>query len=250
MDNSWLREIYLEAGFEPEQAERAAEATWTRLLRRETSSIVDRRPKRLVDVLVGDPMVSLNRIIGRGDEGLPYVDPETGELASFSLANTFHEAGLDRIVAQAYANVVVELVGAEGFYRPVWDALALPGSFDLEALRLADWSALRAGHPELEGLPKDPSHETRSSARALGRSPAPPTPGSGPARRPSQAAPTRVDARAQADATRVDARTPGGTQIDARTQGRSARRRPRPKRLEFGLSAGLKQRKALIERAF
>lgn len=220
MDNSWLHEIYVEAGFELAQAEVAAEATWLRLLRRETSSIVDRRPRRLTTVLVTDPMVSLNRIIGRGDEGLPYVDPETEQLSSYSLANTFNEAGLDRIVAQAYANVVAEMVSPRRFYQPVWDALGLPGDFDLETLRLSDWSALRSGHPQLEGLPQDTHADTRSAVKAApGRTPSVPRARPRPA--PSPAPP-------DPEPTRVDAVTPGGTQVDARSA--PARRRPRPQR--------------------
>ncbi|MCK6552952.1 hypothetical protein L6R52_44425, partial [Myxococcota bacterium] len=152
MDKSWLVRLYEDVGLPSEQAERAAEATRVRLLRRERPRGLDGRGRRsLTEFLVRDPLVSLNRIVGRGDAGLPFFDDETKSLSLIAFANTLQESGLDAVVAMAYAKVVVEAYEPKDLYGPVWQALGGAGPVDLEALRRMDWSPLRAGLPSIAG---------------------------------------------------------------------------------------------------
>ena len=148
VDIRWLVELFQEVGLEPTQAERAADITVRRLLRRQ------RPPRRgragnLIQHMVRDPLVSVNRIIGKGDEGLPFVDPDTQTLSTAAFSDVLSEAGMDPVVSMAFAKVVVEAYAPTDVYAPIWTALGNEGPPDLEALRRADWTPLRALFPDL-----------------------------------------------------------------------------------------------------
>lgn len=164
MDKQWLTKMFEEAGLEPDQAEKAAEQTTLRLLKRERPTRVD-EPKRrsLLDNLVRDPLVSLNRIVGRGDAGLPFVDEDLTKLSAAAFSDVFAEAGMDPVVGMAFAKVVEEAFTPQDLYQPVWEGLGHEGEVDLDRLRREDWSELRAQFPEL-GLPVDerPTQQIRS----------------------------------------------------------------------------------------
>lgn len=164
MDTRWLVELFQEVGLEPDQAERAADVTVRRLLRRQ-------RPPRqgkagnIIQHLVRDPLISVNRIVGKGDEGLPFVDPDTQTLSTAAFSDVLSEAGLDPVVAMAFAKVVVEAYAATDLYAPIWTALGNPGAPDLEALRRADWTPLRALFPDL-AADQQPTRQVAVKPRA------------------------------------------------------------------------------------
>lgn len=148
MDKTWLIRLYQDVGLTAEQADKAAEETRVRLLRRERPKRAEgQKPKSLVANLVRDPLVSLNRIIGRGDSGLPFYDEETRQLSLISFSNLLSEIGLDPVVALAYAKVVIEANDPRDLYRPVWHALGREGEVDLAELQMMDWSPLRTDLP-------------------------------------------------------------------------------------------------------
>ena len=171
MDNRWLVEMFLEAGLEDEDSRKAADACIVRLLTRERPKRRDREKRALTDYLVRDPLVSLNRIIGRGEEGLPFVDAETRRLSSAMLGHTAAEAGLDPAVAIAYAKVVVEVYEPEHLYQPIWEGLGHSGPVDLEVLRHEDWSALKIHFADL--IPSDQEQTVRVRVKPKARPPQP-----------------------------------------------------------------------------
>ncbi len=143
MDPTWVEEVFLEAGLEPEVAGPAAHLTVARLL-------APRRPRsergrvRIIDALVKDPTHSVARILGEGDLGLPFHDPGTGRLSAAALAGVFAEVGEDPVVAMAFARVVVEACDPGEFYRPLWEGLGRTDELDLAALARLDFAPLRA----------------------------------------------------------------------------------------------------------
>jgi hypothetical protein len=141
--------MFLEAGLEAEQAQKASDQTTLRLLKRERPTRVERRQRSILDNLVRDPLVSLNRIIGRGDAGLPFVDDATGRLSAAAFSDVMTESGMDPVVSMAFAKVIEEAFTPRDLYQQVWEALGHSGDVDLEQLRREDWSSLRAQFPEL-----------------------------------------------------------------------------------------------------
>ena len=127
MDKLWLESMYRHCGLEPAEVGAAAEATLKRLLRRERpeGGAAPRRP--LIEALIRDPLVSMNRIIGRGDAGLPFVDEDNGKLSASAFGHILGEAGLDPVVAMAYGKVVAEAYEAKDLYQPVWEGLDQTG---------------------------------------------------------------------------------------------------------------------------
>lgn len=169
LDKSYLVELFTEAGLEPAEAETAAEATWRRLLRRSRpDQLSPVRRGDLLSSLVRDPMVSFNRIVGLGDDRLPFLDEVTGKLSLVAFASVLDEIGMVPDVALAYAKVMVEMYEPSQLFQPVWNALEREGPVELEVLRTLDWSPLRAGLPELdEGLTKT-EIDLRSRDRSRG----------------------------------------------------------------------------------
>lgn len=154
LDKSYLLSLYQDAGLDPVEAETAAEATWRRLLRRSRpDQLSPVRRGDLLSSLVRDPMVSFNRIVGLGDDRLPFYDESSGRLSLVAFASLLDEVGMVPDVALAFAKVVVEMYEPRQLFQPVWEALSQEGEVDLELLRTLDWSPLRAGLRELdEGL--------------------------------------------------------------------------------------------------
>lgn len=151
LDKGYLLALYSEAGLDRAEAETAAEATWRRLLRRSRPDQL--KPVRRGDLLaslVRDPMVSFNRIVGLGDDRLPFYDDISGGLSMVAFASLLDEVGMVPDVALAFAKVVVEIFEPRQLFQPVWEALGQEGEVDLEALRRLDWSPLRAGLRELD----------------------------------------------------------------------------------------------------
>jgi hypothetical protein len=141
--------MLLEAGLEAGQAQKAADQTTLRLLKRERPTRVEPKRRSILDNLVRDPLVSLNRIIGRGDAGLPFVDDATGRLSAAAFSDVMTESGMDPVVSMAFAKVIEEAFSPRDLYQPVWEALGHPGEVDLALLRRQDWTPLRAQFPEL-----------------------------------------------------------------------------------------------------
>ncbi len=164
MDKQWLTNMFTEAGLEPDQAQKAADETTLRLLQRERPTRVERRHRSILDNLVRDPLISLNRIVGRGDTGLPFVDDALGKLSAAAFSDVLSESGLDPVVSMAFAKVIEEAYTPHDLYQPVWDALGHEGAVDLETLRREDWTPLRAQFPELMSLPLEdrPTEQVRA----------------------------------------------------------------------------------------
>lgn len=152
MDRSWLVDMFLEAGLADDDARKVADACLVRLIvqRQRPKSPETSRPS-LVDHIVRDPLVSIARIAGNGEEGLPFVDAETGRLSSKILGYTMAKTEMDPEVANAYAQVVAEAYEPKDLFQPVWEALGHSGPVDLEVLRHEDWGALREHFPDLLG---------------------------------------------------------------------------------------------------
>jgi len=150
VDKQWLRKMFLEAGLEAEQAQKASDQTTLRLLKRERPTrALEPKRRSILDNLVRDPLVSLNRIIGRGDAGLPFVDDTTQRLSSAAFSDVLTESGLDPVVSMAFAKVVEEAFTPQDLYQPIWEALGHSGPVDLDTLRREDWTPLRGEFPEL-----------------------------------------------------------------------------------------------------
>ena len=145
MDERWLVRIYEESGLNPDDAQRAAERTLLRWVRRERR--VTPRAGSLGSLRPRDPLSSLFRLIGRGDESLPLVDGETGQLSVPAIGQVLAEVGLDPVVGMAYAKVVAEAFEPKDFYQPLWEGLGRRGAVDLQLMRTLDWTPLRAAFP-------------------------------------------------------------------------------------------------------
>lgn len=152
VDKVWLTNMFEECGLTPEQAEGAANACLTRLLKRERPGIGVHR-RSLVEHLIRDPLVSMNRILGKGDGGLPFVEDESRALSSAAFASLLSDTGLDPVVSMAFAKVVAEAYTPEDLYQPIWKGLGHDGKVDFDALRREDWSPVRQHFVEL--LPPD-----------------------------------------------------------------------------------------------
>lgn len=155
MDKDWLNKMFEEAGLDPKRARQAARVVLERILRRDQGSVSPTRAQNIRTALVKDPLVSFNRIIGRGDGGLPFVDVEEGCLSSIGLASAFTDAGIDPAVATAYAKVVAEAYGPEEFYQEVWRGLGRTDPVVLDELTRMDWTPLRREFPEMKIQPSD-----------------------------------------------------------------------------------------------
>ena len=163
VDKEWLAAMYKESGLEPDEIGPAVDATLKRLLRRERPEGGEGPRRPLIESLVRDPLVSMNRIIGRGDTGLPFIDDEGGQLSVAAFGHVLGESGLDPVVAMAYAKVVAEAYEPADLYQPIWEALNQSGTVDLNALRRLDWSPLREAYPELKGLHADVTAVTQAA---------------------------------------------------------------------------------------
>src|SRR5688572_15778417 len=141
--------MFEDAGLEAEQAQKASVQTTLRLLKRERPTRIEKKRPSILDNLVRDPLVSLNRIIGRGDAGLPFVDEATGKLSAAAFSDVLTESGVDPVVSMAFAKVIEEAFTPQDLYGPVWEALGHAGEVDLDTLRREDWTPLRAQFPEL-----------------------------------------------------------------------------------------------------
>ncbi len=193
MDSTWLVRLYEDVGLAPDQAARAAEETRQRLLRRERPRAPEIARRSITDYLVRDPLTSLNRIIGRGDSGLPFFDEETKQLSPIAFGNLLTDIGLDPVVAIAYAKVVVEAFEPKDLYGPVWEALGQKGPVNLDTLRRMDWSPLRADVPPAE-LAGD-TVVTRAQSSVHDTVVAPATPRTVPPTRPNVQAHTPTQVR-------------------------------------------------------
>jgi hypothetical protein len=145
VDTAWLVRMYEESGLDSAVAARAAGHTLARILRREDlpdPAPGQRRP--LSASFVRAPLDTLARLAGKGDGRLPLVDGVAGGLSAPAIAQVLEEAGLESIVALAYAKVVVAAYSPEELYAPLWALTGERGPVDLEALRRRDWTVLRA----------------------------------------------------------------------------------------------------------
>lgn len=160
LDPTWLTTTFRDAGLTSEQAERAGAATLRRLLRRQRKATAALPHARFRSALTADPLVSVNRILGLGDGGLPFYDDHSRRLSEHDLTAVLGEIGLDSAVSLAFAKVVVEAVEPEVWFEPVWRALGCSGPVVLDELRRLDWSALRSeadrGLPPLDPGPPPP----------------------------------------------------------------------------------------------
>lgn len=160
LDPTWLTTTFRDAGLTSEQAERAGAATLRRLLRRHRNAAPARPDARFRSALTADPLVSVNRILGLGDGGLPFYDEHAQRLSEHDLTSVLGEIGLDSAVSLAFAKVVVAAVEPEVWFEPVWRALGRTGPVLLDELRRLDWSALRSeadrGLPPLDPGPPPP----------------------------------------------------------------------------------------------
>lgn len=160
LEATWLTEMFAEAGLPAEQAERAGSAAMRRLLRRQRKSPDARPDARFRTVLTADPLVSVNRILGLGDGGLPFYDDGTGRVSEVDVISVLTEIGLEATVALGFAKVLVEGTDPEQWYLPLWRALGHRGPLDIEELSRLDWSALRSepdrGLPPLDPGPPPP----------------------------------------------------------------------------------------------
>lgn len=160
LDATWLTEMFVEAGLTPEQAEKAGTLALRRLLRRQRKAPESRPEPRFRSSLTADPLVSVNRILGLGDGGLPFYDERQQRISEVDLTTVLNEAGLEASVALAFAKVVAEATEPEDWFAPVWAALGKSGPVVLDELRRLDWSALRSdpdrGLPPLDPGPPPP----------------------------------------------------------------------------------------------
>lgn len=160
LEATWLTEMFAEAGLPADQADRAGNAAMRRLLRRQRKSPDARPDARFRTVLTADPLVSVNRILGLGDGGLPFYDDGTGRVSEVDVISVLTEVGLEAAVALGFAKVLVEGTDPEQWYLPLWRALGHSGPLDIEELSRLDWSALRSepdrGLPPLDPGPPPP----------------------------------------------------------------------------------------------
>lgn len=199
MDKSWIKRIYQEVGLETDQATEAERRTLIRLLSRERPlPEIPKERRSISDYLVRDPLVSFNRIIGRGDSGLPFYDDEKNILSAPAFSTCMVEAGIDPVVAMAFSRVLEEAYTAEDFYSEIWKGLGFEGAVDLEVLRRADWTPLRHKFPELE------AHMKKVAVKPKARR---------PARRPGGAKTVKVRAKKPASSSQETEIVPAQTEI-------------------------------------
>lgn len=160
LDATWLTEMFAEAGLSPDQARQAGAAALRRLLRRQRKAPDPRSDARFRAVLTADPLVSVNRILGLGDGGLPFYDERQQRVSEVDVTAVLTEIGLEPPVALRFAKVVVEATDPEAWFTPLWAALGREGPVVFEELRQLDWSALRSeadrGLPPLDPGPPPP----------------------------------------------------------------------------------------------
>ncbi len=148
--------MYQECGLEAEHIEITATETLRRLVRREYVPPEEKSERPLIRSIVRDPWVSYGRIVGRGGADLPFVSEEEDKLSPAAFASVFMDAGMDPIVAMAFANVMVEAYGPKDFYSGLWKLLKLEGNYESQKLRAVDWQPLRDLYPDLlQVAPKD-----------------------------------------------------------------------------------------------
>lgn len=169
MDRQWLIQLFEEAGLEAEDARKVADATLRRILHRKRKGLKGAQGQDSMAMnLIRDPLSSMSRIVGRDDEGLPFIDPDTGRLSVAAFGDIMNATGMDPAVSIAHAKVVAEAYDPEHLYEPVWRGLGHEEVFDIEALRRADWSSLRREFPDLVDMPFD-RQATRPMVRAKPR---------------------------------------------------------------------------------
>jgi len=166
LEPRWLVETFKQAGLTPAQAELAGGVALRKLIRRQRSTTEPRPDAQFRSALTADPLVSVNRILGLGDSGLPFYDEWTGRLSEVDVTRVLTEIGFETSVALAFAKVVIEASSPEEWFEPVWTALGREGPVRLDELRRSDWSALRSeGDRMLPPLdPGPPPRRPRSIA--------------------------------------------------------------------------------------
>lgn len=215
LEPKYLGQIFRDVGLPPEQADRAAGIALRRLIRRQ------RPPKASTGLgfrgaLTADPLVSVNRILGLGDGGLPFYDDLLARLSEVDFALVFGEAGLEPEVAIVRARAVAEANGPATIFLPVWKALGQHGPLNLDALRRLDWTRLRGsvddGRPPLDPGPPPPPSRRKVGAPLGQAEPAkqPKTPkASGKKAAPAKKAPPAKKPPTK-KATPAPAKKPGG----------------------------------------
>lgn len=200
-----------------------------------------RKKSSLLSHMVRDPLQSLSRIVGQGGADLPFVEDETEKLSAAAFSDVFGEAGLDPVVAMAFAKVVVEAYSPQEIYQPLWIAFGRSGDVDLGELRKMDWSPLRSLFPELSQATR-PIHKPVQKPRArppVGRAPRGRTAPSGARRSrpsrlgstPERTEATTVDQAAQTVSTQVNgAHPPTSAEDEATKTTPIARARPAKKK--------------------
>ena len=167
LDRKYLGQIFRDVGLSAQEADSASVIALRRLVRRQ------RPPKAPAGLgfrgaLTADPLVSVNRILGLGDGGLPFYDDLNARLSEVDFALVLGEAGLAPDAAIQHAKHVVERSSPEAIFGPVWRALGETGALDLEALRRLDWSPLRSGgddgRPPLDPGPPPPPPKRKGPA--------------------------------------------------------------------------------------
>jgi hypothetical protein len=147
VDASWLIRMYVDCGLSRSDAERASAATIRRFAKRRPLTSKDHGAERTLGpklrrAMTGDPLRTLFRFVGEGEEGLPLVDKDTGLLSEPSIQAVLEDAGLDSVVAMAYAKVVAFAYTPADLYRPIWVGLGQPGTMSFDVLRRLDWSSI------------------------------------------------------------------------------------------------------------
>ncbi|MFO0727174.1 MAG: hypothetical protein U1E65_25565 [Myxococcota bacterium] len=157
--------------------------------------------------LTADPLVSVNRILGLGDGGLPFYDDLLGRLSEVDFALVFGEAGLGPETAIARAKQVVEASTPEAIFTPIWRALGQHGPLELEALRRLDWTPLRKsgddGRPPLDPGPPPPLTKRKTGLQVV---PPPAEPKKAKAKGKSQKKPSAPKKAAPAKAVKKKAK--------------------------------------------
>lgn len=140
MDTTWLNGLFVEAGLEPDEAAAASARLVGRWQARHRPSP---KARSLLSGVSRDPMASFERLTTEHLDGaVPLVDPRGPSWAVGSVARLFEDAGLDPVVAMAYAKVMVEMYEVEDLYGPLWRALGRTGAVDIEALAQLDWTSV------------------------------------------------------------------------------------------------------------
>lgn len=138
VDTGWLKDGLTEAGLEPDEVEAAVSQLLERWRRRRPMAP---REARLAE-RVTDPLLSFSRLLEDPLEAaLPLVDRRARTLSSASTTHLLVDAGLDPVVAAAYAKVVIEVMTIEALYEPLWRALGRAGPLELETLAGMDWAS-------------------------------------------------------------------------------------------------------------